>query len=181
MDVFDEFEMKPLTEGLGFHNKKTDTDELGNKSVLEAAPESIHTQSTQVQRKSIDRATEALDKLMSSLNTLDKQGITFTDTLPVKETPATENTVKATATTIEAFKQPSIHPVVPTTPEMPKVENPVVDTIKEEVKNSVALGTLGEGTRRGASDSFMGKLKACLLYTSPSPRDQRGARMPSSA
>ena len=24
-------------------------------------------------------------------------------------------------------------------------------------------------------------LKACLLYTSPSPRDQRGARMPSSA
>ena len=26
-----------------------------------------------------------------------------------------------------------------------------------------------------------GNLKACLLYTSPSPRDQRGSRMPSSA
>ena len=25
------------------------------------------------------------------------------------------------------------------------------------------------------------KLKGCLLYTSPSPRDQRGSRMPSSA
>ena len=25
------------------------------------------------------------------------------------------------------------------------------------------------------------KLKTCLLYTSPSPRDQRGSRMPSSA
>ena len=25
------------------------------------------------------------------------------------------------------------------------------------------------------------KFRACLLYTSPSPRDQRGARMPSSA
>ena len=25
------------------------------------------------------------------------------------------------------------------------------------------------------------KLKDCLLYTSPSPRDQRGSRMPSSA
>jgi len=25
------------------------------------------------------------------------------------------------------------------------------------------------------------KLKPCLLYTSPSPRDQRGSRMPSSA
>ena len=28
---------------------------------------------------------------------------------------------------------------------------------------------------------MMGILKACLLYTSPSPRDQRGSRMPSSA
>ena len=27
----------------------------------------------------------------------------------------------------------------------------------------------------------MGKGKGCLLYTSPSPRDQRGSRMPSSA
>ena len=26
-----------------------------------------------------------------------------------------------------------------------------------------------------------GELRACLLYTSPSPRDQRGSRMPSSA
>ena len=26
-----------------------------------------------------------------------------------------------------------------------------------------------------------GQLEACLLYTSPSPRDQRGSRMPSSA
>ena len=26
-----------------------------------------------------------------------------------------------------------------------------------------------------------GRAKACLLYTSPSPRDQRGSRMPSSA
>ena len=28
---------------------------------------------------------------------------------------------------------------------------------------------------------LMAILEACLLYTSPSPRDQRGARMPSSA
>ena len=26
-----------------------------------------------------------------------------------------------------------------------------------------------------------GRIRACLLYTSPSPRDQRGSRMPSSA
>ena len=30
-------------------------------------------------------------------------------------------------------------------------------------------------------DAFCKKLSICLLYTSPSPRDQRGSRMPSSA
>ena len=29
--------------------------------------------------------------------------------------------------------------------------------------------------------AFFGQTAACLLYTSPSPRDQRGSRMPSSA
>ena len=28
---------------------------------------------------------------------------------------------------------------------------------------------------------YMKRVNACLLYTSPSPRDQRGSRMPSSA
>ena len=33
-----------------------------------------------------------------------------------------------------------------------------------------------------AGDSIeFGDFKGCLLYTSPSPRDQRGSRMPSSA
>ena len=31
------------------------------------------------------------------------------------------------------------------------------------------------------SGSFLDKIRSCLLYTSPSPRDQRGSRMPSSA
>ena len=34
--------------------------------------------------------------------------------------------------------------------------------------------------QRGQLKSFIGRI-ACLLYTSPSPRDQRGSRMPSSA
>ena len=33
----------------------------------------------------------------------------------------------------------------------------------------------GKGTKQVSTD------KGCLLYTSPSPRDQRGSRMPSSA
>ena len=33
----------------------------------------------------------------------------------------------------------------------------------------------------GETTLFEARLEACLLYTSPSPRDQRGSRMPSSA
>ena len=33
----------------------------------------------------------------------------------------------------------------------------------------------------GAAPYVEGQVMVCLLYTSPSPRDQRGARMPSSA
>ena len=35
--------------------------------------------------------------------------------------------------------------------------------------------------RRDVRGLLKSELKACLLYTSPSPRDQRGSRMPSSA
>ena len=33
----------------------------------------------------------------------------------------------------------------------------------------------------GGPPLVFGHLKSCLIYTSPSPRDQRGSRMPSSA
>ena len=33
----------------------------------------------------------------------------------------------------------------------------------------------------GGEDLIMARAASCLLYTSPSPRDQRGSRMPSSA
>ena len=33
----------------------------------------------------------------------------------------------------------------------------------------------------GLNDVQLAELESCLLYTSPSPRDQRGSRMPSSA
>ena len=39
----------------------------------------------------------------------------------------------------------------------------------------------GENETARAIAFFQGTYNTCLLYTSPSPRDQRGARMPSSA
>ena len=47
--------------------------------------------------------------------------------------------------------------------------------VKITNRNKQKLATLR------ASDTSPGKVKVCLLYTSPSPRDQRGSRMPSSA
>ena len=35
--------------------------------------------------------------------------------------------------------------------------------------------------QRGLDQKHSSKVQSCLLYTSPSPRDQRGSRMPSSA
>ena len=67
------------------------------------------------------------------------------------------------------------------------------DDLEELMSNAVLAGTdfaakRGEvvilGQELHAATSTLGpagELGACLLYTSPSPRDQRGSRMPSSA
>ena len=51
--------------------------------------------------------------------------------------------------------------------------------------SSVAMLTLSEGDISELHIGLIGTMNAlflnCLLYTSPSPRDQRGSRMPSSA
>ena len=56
----------------------------------------------------------------------------------------------------------------------------------EEVPDSAVLGSFwavpDEGKLKSMTAGWVAsKSKSCLLYTSPSPRDQRGSRMPSSA
>ena len=52
--------------------------------------------------------------------------------------------------------------------------------MQEEMVNIMVEGQAGAGMVK-ATCSAKGDLKACLLYTSPSPRDKRQSRMPSSA
>jgi len=44
-----------------------------------------------------------------------------------------------------------------------------------------SLNSVREFLQRGQLAPFVPRYEGCLLYTSPSPRDQRGSRMPSSA
>ena len=65
----------------------------------------------------------------------------------------------------------------PETPAVPKNTAPKVEcpTREQQLKNPV--GKILEGNKKVVGYEVVG----CLLYTSPSPRDQRGSRMPSSA
>ena len=51
----------------------------------------------------------------------------------------------------------------------------IIDAVKERAS------TIEVGKDLGAITSEAAQKRICLLYTSPSPRDQRGSRMPSSA
>ena len=65
------------------------------------------------------------------------------------------------------------------------------NTLKTSLRTLIVLLTVAlvaqgvaaaeETTDSGATDGMTGDVGVCLLYTSPSPRDQRGSRMPSSA
>ena len=57
---------------------------------------------------------------------------------------------------------------------------PVVIVATEESLSAVPR-EYREGSFALGATKFESMVKVCLLYTSPSPRDQRGSRMPSSA
>ena len=58
-------------------------------------------------------------------------------------------------------------------PQLDPLPEPGRGGVGDVMKSVVQIVALRQG--------FMGGMTSCLLYTSPSPRDQRGSRMPSSA
>ena len=57
-----------------------------------------------------------------------------------------------------------------------------LQSLKSDLHQSrIVLQQLGEDIQDGEVLLQVEKFSFCLLYTSPSPRDQRGSRMPSSA
>ena len=62
----------------------------------------------------------------------------------------------------------------------------VVENLSKHYGAQKALNKVSFTARKGEIVGLLGpngagKTTTCLLYTSPSPRDQRGSRMPSSA
>ena len=64
-----------------------------------------------------------------------------------------------------------------------KVSNIANDIDKLELHGDESADTLvlGWGSTYGGITQAVNRLNDCLLYTSPSPRDKRQSRMPSSA
>ena len=58
---------------------------------------------------------------------------------------------------------------------------PVFDTVKEAKEKTGANATMIYVPAKFAANAIIEAIEACLLYTSPSPRDKRQSRMPSSA
>ena len=63
----------------------------------------------------------------------------------------------------------------------PEPEPEVVEPVDNAWLNSFADNNLNEHVQTALNNNPDLWASACLLYTSPSPRDQRGSRMPSSA
>lgn len=155
MDPFDEFEFKPLTNGLGFHKKAAVLkDQLKKSGVIDTEIQGIPTSMP----KSFDDVISNLEKSPLKLNKNPIHDLEITETLPREakkpmmameiETP---RPIQSPFPKPEAFRQP----FVPATP------TPNVNEAKKILKQKEMQNI---GTRRGAADSP----KNLLVVTSTS-------------
>ena len=99
---------------------------------------------------------------------------------PVAEEEVAEETVTETAA--EASTETAAETDAPDDAQDDSLDAPVeaaTETVAEETVATEAADT--EAVATEAADTPPADDTTCLLYTSPSPRDQRGSRMPSSA
>lgn len=162
MDPFDEFEFKPLTEGLGFHKKSLSLkDGLKSSGVLEDELQSIPSTMPQNMIEDLPKAPTKKHTFEDVLSALEKtplnrpNDLKFTEPLPREakkkaldfEIP--QAPVQSPFPIPEAYKGPAapigpIHPV------------PVAPSAIKKVPRIEDLASVG--TRRGAADSPLRKL-----------------------
>lgn len=165
MDPFDEFEFKPLTDGLGFHKKTVDLKEGLKKSgvlqdELSSLPSALPKMSDEapiapVKKHSFEDVLSALEK--SPLQRDSKKDLQFTETLPRDPAP-----VKKSAMEIEMprgpVQSPFPQPDAYKSPERAPLVTP------KEIKKTPAVGELVDtGTKRSASNSPKGRLAPATM------------------
>lgn len=181
MDPFDEFEFKPLTDGLGFHKKAVSLkDGLKKSGVLEdelqTVPSSIpkglldELPPAPTKKHSFDDVLSALEKTPLNRKKGDAVGeLTFTEPLPREPKKSAKNEIKAMEVEIpkapvqspfprpEAYKQPG------------KPGTPVVQDQIKKIPGQSEL--VNAGTRRGAADSPQKKLVPATISVASAALD----------
>lgn len=162
MDPFDEFEFKPLTDGLGFHKKAVNLKEgLKTSGVLQdelqavppAMPRSVMDESpVSAAKTSISSKKHTFEDVLSALEKTPLQrsanaDLQFTEPLPRERQPGGNNNKK------KAFE---IDPVQSPFPKSDAYKNPSPASSK---KAPAQAEQASAGTRRGAADSPQRKLE----------------------
>lgn len=154
MDPFDEFEFKPLTDGLGFHKKAVSLKEGLKKSgvledELQGIPSSVPRDLLEdlpqapIKKHSFDDVLSALEKTPLQRKVSTPLDLQFTEPLPreiKKEALDIQAPIQSPFPQPELFRQPPLAPAV---------------TVKK-TPSPAELGSVG--TRRGAADSPVSKL-----------------------
>lgn len=157
MDPFEEFEFKPLTEGIGFHKKSTSLRESAKKSSLVEAelnkviPEPPPSSFLE-KDKPVTRSATSYDELLKALEAPVSSASDLKITEPL---PRSEDKQKA----IQPEPLPMWNPEVdrPQTPPPAPLRMPLQSSIGE--KNFIEKSQDSVGVRRGAADNPMGGLE----------------------
>ncbi len=170
LDPFDEFEFKPLTEGLGFHKKSIKLNDQVKKTNLSqehlprsfppappAQPEEGSTSSASVNPR------QTLEEILKSLER-PQQSVQVTQPLPRESTkqPSAKSPVNRDAVPLKAnMVQPQQAPGgVVQGMDLPfmDIPEPGAPVVPEETPQPLVVPAPAIGTRRGAADSPLVKL-----------------------
>lgn len=169
MDPFDEFEFKPLTDGLGFHKKSVNLkDGLKKSGVLQdelqpipsALPKLMTDEApiAPLKKHTFEDVLSALEKSPLQRDNKKDGGLTFTEVLPRDPAPN-----KKSAMEIETPRAPVNSPFPrPDAYKSPAIRKPVVTPAVPEASKAVQPAP-AIGTKRGASNSPKSKLAPATM------------------
>lgn len=171
MDSFDDFEMRPLTKGLGFHNRK----KLDNEIAEEVKKEIPKSSSQLTEDQELQELMSALDRVSNRL------AVSMTDAeLKEKQMPQAKETdieIVHPLPKKSQFSTVHIEPQIPLKENMPPILEREVPQIKNQIKkeisypDSVVRPTIktsvshhqAHGKRRGSADSHSARLQPAVF------------------